>query len=181
MCWRPVDLRLLAWHRLAFSSACLCRSFASRLIRYCVAVRPAGGLLAWLSRLCCCGHRSSCVIASFDFVKAFQSVRFSIPSSIGCVRRCHVPTARSLSAYPFRYLSHPPVPRLRTDGAIPGSAFRLPCRLAARLDFRFLVPPLCLPDGEGRSACGELDETARVPMIGWRRFPFSRHLVSDTG
>lgn len=29
--------------------------------------------------------------------------------------------------------------------------------------------------------CGELDETARVPMIGWRRFSFSRHLVFDTG
>ena len=30
-------------------------------------------------------------------------------------------------------------------------------------------------------ACGELDETARVPMIGWWRFLFSRHLVFDTG
>lgn len=29
--------------------------------------------------------------------------------------------------------------------------------------------------------CGELDGMARVPMIGRRRFPFSRHLVFDTG
>lgn len=32
-----------------------------------------------------------------------------------------------------------------------------------------------------RGVCGELDETARVPMIGLRRFSFSRHLVFDTG
>lgn len=40
-----------------------------------------------------------------------------------------------------------------------------------------------LPAGRGgeRSMCGELGETARVPMIGWCRFSFSRHLIFDTG
>lgn len=62
-----------------------------------------------------------------------------------------------------------------------GSSSRLPYRLAARPVSRSYVPPLCPPGGEGRSVCGELDETARVPMMGWCRFSFSRHLVFDTG
>lgn len=101
------------------------------------------GRVAWLSVPYC--HRSSLVSASFDFIKAFQSVRFSIQSSIGCVRRCHAIQShrvRPLSAYPFRHLPRRPVSRLRTDGAMPGSASRFPCRLAARLRFPF--PPFRL-------------------------------------
>ena len=48
----------------------------------------------------------------------------------------------------------------------------------------FPVPPPRHParrTGRERDACGELDETARMLMIGWRRFSFSRHLVFDTG
>lgn len=29
--------------------------------------------------------------------------------------------------------------------------------------------------------CGELTGMARMPIIGWRRFSFYRHLVFDTG
>lgn len=87
----------------------------------------------------------------------------------------------SLAACPFRHLPRLPVHRLRANGAMPGPASRLPCRFATRPASRFLVPPSCPPDGEGRGVCGELGETARMPMIGWRRFPFSRHLVFDTG
>lgn len=98
---------------------------------------------------------------------------------------------------------------------MPGSAFRLPRRSAARPRFPFPRPAI-LPDGRGgdgvmlplaclfassdlwrcpragvrflslgrvrcRGVCGELDETARVPTIGWMRFSFSRHLMFDTG
>ena len=45
----------------------------------------------------------------------------------------------------------------------------------AGVRFLFLCRVRC------RDVCGELTGTARVPMIGYMRFPFSRHLVLDTG
>lgn len=96
-----------------------------------------------------CRHRSSFALVSFDLVKAFQSMRFSIQSSIGCVRRCHViqfHRVRHLSACPSRHLPRRSVPRLRADGAMLGSASRSPRRLAARFPFpRHAI----LPDGRG--------------------------------
>lgn len=65
---------------------------------------------------------------------------------------------------PFRHLPRLPVHCLRADNAMPGSASRSPRRLAARFPFPRPAP---LPAGRGgRGVCGELDKTARVPMIG---------------
>lgn len=108
------------------------------------------GRVAWLSVPYC--HRSSLVSASFDFIKAFQSVRFSIQSSIGCVRRCHAIQShrvRPLSAHPCRHLPCRPVPLLLAGDVMLRSASRLPRRLAARPVSRLPVPFLCSPDGEG--------------------------------
>lgn len=166
MCWRLSDLRLRAW-RL---SACLLSYRAALslpLVRYSVEVRLRGVLLGY-SVIGSVPLSCSCVSASFDVVKAFQSMRLFIQSSIGFVRRCHV-----IQSHRVRPLSLClPVPSSPSSacsllaGECGDAASRLPCRLAARPVSRSPVPPSCPPDGEGRSVRGELGETARIPMIG---------------
>ena len=181
MCGRLVDLRLRAWRWFAFSL--LARSAHSlMLIRYYAAVCPAGDLLAWLS------YQFRAVIARRAspprsiWLKRFNRCGFLSPHpSIACVDvmppSCLVLSllARSVIFLICLFLAYVRMVRCRV------------LRSACLVDWRsapvsrFPVPPLCPPDGEGRSVCDKLNGTARMPMIGWRRFPFSRHLVFDTG
>lgn len=117
-CFLAVPLSRLRSFAIPWGFACgaRCLTILSVLFRHRFVVRPA----------------------SFNVFKAFQSVRFSIQSSIGCVRRYHVihPIGFALSLFTrsaiflvVLFLAYGRMARCR------GSAFRFPCRLAARPPF----------------------------------------------
>lgn len=184
MCELWHDLRLRAWQR----SACLLSRRAALslpLVRYSGTVRPAGPCCLAIPSSVLFRHRARASPPRSMWFKAFQSMRFSIPSSIGCVWRCHVIQSHRvhpLSACPFRHLPRRSAPRLRADSAIPWFCVPLVLSVGGPLCFPF-PRSAPLPDGRGgeRGVCGELNETARVPMIGWCRFLFPHHLIFDTG
>lgn len=126
-------------------SACFLAVPLSRYRSFAIAVRfVLLGVLLDCTVVVSVPSSCSCVPASFDLFKAFQLVRFSIPSSIGCVRRCHAiqstPPCLVLSVCLFRHFSHLPVHRLRTDGAMPaGFCVSLPLSVSGLPPFP--VPP----------------------------------------
>lgn len=120
-------------------------------------------LRAWLRSACLLPCRAA---LSLPLVRYSWSVR---PAWACCL---------TIPSVPFRHLPRLPVPRLRADRAVLGSASRLPCRLAARFPFPRLAS---LPDGRGADgvvlslAClsVRLIETCCGVLVRACVFPFS--------
>lgn len=164
MCERLSNLRLRAWRRSVCLLPC-CAALSLPLVRYSGTVRPV-----WS---CCLA------VPSMPFR---HLPRRSVPRL-----RADAAMLGSASRLPHRLAVRSPFPRpaILSDGrGTDGVVLPLACLfissgllrcLRAGVRFSILCRVRC------RDVCGELDETARVPMIGWRRFSFSRHLVFDTG
>ena len=140
-------------------------AWLSRRFRAVIACRASTLRSMWLKRFNRCGFLSRHPSVACGDVMPFNPIGLIL----------------SLLASPVISL----IGLLITCGRMVRCGVLRPARLVGRRSAppvsRSPVPPICPPDGEGRSVCGELDETARVPTIGWRRFSFSRHLVFDTG
>lgn len=154
--------------------------------------RPRGVGGVGCCRFAAAGIAAICLLASFPYRSlalarsllpsappSSSSVCSSLAGGCGDAVSC-VPLASSISGPPPFPVPPPRHPARRTGRGWRGiacllfSSGLLRCPRAG-VRFIFLGRVRC------RNACGELDETARVPMIGWRRFSFSRHLVFDTG
>lgn len=149
-------------------SACFLTVPLSRSRSFAILERFAlRGCVAWLSRRC----RAVIVFVGL-FLSCGRMVRCRVLRPACLVGWRLAPFPRSPS--PFRH------PARRTGRGWRGAAcllFSSGLLRCSRAGVRFLF----LGRVRCRDACGELDETARVPMMGWRRFLFSRHLVFDTG
>ena len=161
-------------------------------------------------RFAAAGMASVCLLASLS-CRSLASARSLLLSGSPCGAYClPVPLSSSSACSSLAGGCGYPASRLpRRLAARPASRFPVPpscppdgegmawcCRLlaclfvssgllrCARASVRFLF--LCRV--RCRDVCGELTRTARMPIIGWRRFSFlchqfsfSRHLVFDTG